>query len=172
MNFVDILDRPIAFQRPFVAIGAGITGALMLSQAVYWARRNSNEHGWFFKTQVEWEEETGLGRAEQETARKRLLGLEVLEEDRKGIPAKLFYRVNPPCQDSCHLSVPRKIGAAMKDEDETNTLHSRATAMGAGADAGATQSLGGRAGQGIRCDFSDAAFMAKSSQGARRRHAR
>lgn len=94
MNFVDILDRPIAFQRPFVAIGAGITGALMLSQAVYWARRNSNEHGWFFKTQVEWEEETGLGRAEQETARKRLLGLEVLQEDRKGIPAKLFYRVN------------------------------------------------------------------------------
>lgn len=94
MNFSEILDRPIAFQRPFVALGAGITGALMLSQAVYWARRGSNEQGWFFKTQVEWEEETGLGRAEQETARKRLVSLEVLEEDRKGIPAKLFYRVN------------------------------------------------------------------------------
>lgn len=94
MSFVEILDRPIAFQRPFVALGAGITGALMLSQAVYWARRGSNEAGWFFKTQVEWEEETGLRRAEQETARKRLLGMGVLEEDRKGIPAKLYYRVN------------------------------------------------------------------------------
>lgn len=94
MSFVEILDRPIAFQRPFVALGAGITGALMLSQAVYWARRGSNEAGWFFKTQVEWEEETGLRRAEQETARKRLLGMGVLEEDRRGIPAKLFYRVN------------------------------------------------------------------------------
>ena len=94
MNIAEILDRPIAFQRPFVALGAGITGALMLSQAVYWARRGSDVQGWFFKTQMEWEEETGLRRAEQETARKRLVTLGVLEEDRKGIPAKLYYRVN------------------------------------------------------------------------------
>ena len=88
------LDRPIAFQRAFVALGAGITGALLLSQAVYWSRRSGDDTGWFFKTQVDWEEETGLRRAEQETARKRLLTLGVMEEDRKGIPAKLYFRVN------------------------------------------------------------------------------
>ena len=88
------LDRPIAFQRVFVALGAGITGALLLSQAVYWSRRSGDDTGWFFKTQAEWEAETGLRRAEQETARKRLLTLGVMEEDRKGIPAKLYFRVN------------------------------------------------------------------------------
>lgn len=93
-NIATYLDRPIAFQRVFVALGAGITGALLLSQAVYWSRRSGNDTGWFFKTQAEWEEETGLRRAEQETARKRLLTLGVMDEDRKGIPAKLYYRVN------------------------------------------------------------------------------
>lgn len=94
MNLADYLDRPIAFQRPFVALGVGVTGALMLSQAVYWARRSDDKDGWFFKSQAEWEEETGLKRTEQETARKRLVQLGVMEEDRRGIPAKLFYRVN------------------------------------------------------------------------------
>lgn len=35
----------------------------------------------------------------------------------------------------------------MKDKDEINTLHSRAAAMGTGADAGAAQPLDGRAGR-------------------------
>ncbi|MDT0138081.1 hypothetical protein [Acidovorax sp. PRC11] len=94
MNLANYLDRPIAFQRSFVGLGIGVTGALMLSQAVYWARRSEDEDGWFFKSQVEWEEETGLRRAEQETARKRLIALGAMEEERRGIPAKLFYRVN------------------------------------------------------------------------------
>ena len=88
------LDRPIAFQRVFVALGAGITGALLLSQAVYWSRRSGDDTGWFFKTQVEWEEETGLTRREQEGARSRLQSMGLLREERRGIPAKLFYRVD------------------------------------------------------------------------------
>ena len=88
------LDRPIAFQRAFVALGAGITGALLLSQAVYWSRRSGDDTGWFFKTQVEWEEETGLTRREQEGARSRLQTMGLLREERRGIPAKLYYRVD------------------------------------------------------------------------------
>ena len=88
------LDRPIAFQRAFVALGAGITGALLLSQAVYWSRRSGDDTGWFFKTQVEWEEETGLTRREQEGARSRLQSMGLLREERRGIPAKLYYRVD------------------------------------------------------------------------------
>ena len=88
------LDRPIAFQRVFVALGAGITGALLLSQAVYWSRRSGDDSGWFFKTQIEWEEETGLTRREQEGARSRLQSMGLLREERRGIPAKLFYRVD------------------------------------------------------------------------------
>ncbi len=87
-------DRPIAFNREFVRIGAGITGALMLSQAVYWSKRTKSREGWFYKTQSEWEEETGLTRREQETARKRLVSAGVLEEKRQGIPCRMFFRVD------------------------------------------------------------------------------
>lgn len=94
MNISALLDRPIAFQRPFVGLGAGITGALMLSQAIYWSRRTQDEAEWFYKTQAEWEDETGLTRCEQESARAKLCKLGVLEEMKRGIPCKLFYRVN------------------------------------------------------------------------------
>ena len=66
----------------------------MLSQAVYWSRRTNEDSGWFYKTQAEWEEETGLTRSEQETARSKLCKIGVLQERKKGIPCKLFYRVS------------------------------------------------------------------------------
>lgn len=67
-NFLQLVDRPIAFQRSFVRLGVGITGALLLSQIVYW--QNRMEGNWFYKTQTDLEEETGLTRYEQEGARK------------------------------------------------------------------------------------------------------
>lgn len=94
MTLSEILDRPIAFQRPFVKIGVGIKGALMLSQAVYWSKRTRDADGWFYKTQDEWEEETGLVRSEQETARKKLIKSGVMQEKKKGVPCKLYYRVD------------------------------------------------------------------------------
>jgi hypothetical protein len=53
-------------------------------------------HGreWFYKTQTDLEEETGLTRYEQEGARKKLVSCGVLEEAKRGIPAKLYFRVN------------------------------------------------------------------------------
>ncbi|WP_337058260.1 helix-turn-helix domain-containing protein [Pseudomonas sp. USHLN015] len=94
MILSDLLDRPIAFQRAFVSLGAGITGALMLSQAVYWSRRTDGTDGWFFKTMEEWQGETGMTRCEQEGARKKLVRAGVLEEQKKGVPCRLYYRVN------------------------------------------------------------------------------
>lgn len=90
----ELFDRPIAFHRPFVRLGAGVTGALMLSQAIYWSRRTRDADGWFYKTQEEWEEETGLTRCEQETARRKLIKAGVMEELKKGVPCRLFYRVD------------------------------------------------------------------------------
>nr|WP_233154323.1 hypothetical protein [Enterobacter hormaechei] len=91
-NFLQLVDRPIAFQRSFVRLGVGITGALLLSQIVYW--QNRMEGSWFYKTQTDLEEETGLTRYEQEGARKKLVSCGVLEEAKRGIPAKLYFRVN------------------------------------------------------------------------------
>lgn len=91
-NLLNLVDRPIAFQRSFVRLGVGVTGALLLSQLIYWQVRMQGE--WFYKTQSDLEEETGLSRYEQEGARKKLVSLGVLEEQKKGIPAKLYFRVN------------------------------------------------------------------------------
>lgn len=94
MKLQELLDRPIAFQRAFVGLGIGITGALMLSQAVYWSTRTDDADGWFYKTMEEWEAETGMTRSEQESARKKLVKVGVLEEMKKGVPCRLYYRVS------------------------------------------------------------------------------
>jgi hypothetical protein len=93
MDIKTLLDRPIAFHRAFVTLTGSVTAALMLSQAVYWSRRVAEgRDGWFYKTQDEWQEETGLSRSEQETARKKLK--KYLHCERRGMPAQLYYRVN------------------------------------------------------------------------------
>ena len=95
MDPVDFLDRPIAFHRCFVAISGGVAGAVFLSQLLYWEKRIPVERqGWMYKTANEWEEETGLGRYEQEAARKKLRGVGVLEEELRGVPARLYYKLN------------------------------------------------------------------------------
>jgi hypothetical protein len=66
----------------------------MLSQAWYWSSRTNDQEGWFYKTRSEWTEETGMSRSEQETARRRLVKLELLEEKLAGMPGKLHFRVN------------------------------------------------------------------------------
>ncbi|HFQ4959224.1 TPA: hypothetical protein ACGUPM_002677 [Vibrio vulnificus] len=92
---IEYLDRPVAFHRAFVKLGVGVTGALMLSQALYWQNR-TNSSGWFYKTQQEWEEETGLTRRELDTARKRLRDLGILLEKKQGVPCRVFYQISEP----------------------------------------------------------------------------
>lgn len=92
-QLLTILDRPIAYHRAFVPL-AGVTGAVFLSQSIYWTQRTSDPDGWFYKTRDEWTEETGLTRREQEIIRKRLVKKGVLEEELRGVPARIYYRVN------------------------------------------------------------------------------
>lgn len=92
MNTLDLLDRPIAFHRIFVTITGSVNAALMLSQAIYWSKRTNDPEGWFYKTQKDWQEETGISRHELGTARKLLAA--VLEEKLAGMPATVHYRVS------------------------------------------------------------------------------
>ncbi len=66
----------------------------MLSQAIYWTPRTKDPEGWFYKSQKEWEEETGLTRSEQEIARKQLKQTGFWQEKLKGVPATLYYCVD------------------------------------------------------------------------------
>lgn len=86
-----ILDRPIAFHRCLVDLTQNVAGALLLSQAIYWQNRCPSEDGWWFKTAEDWLDETGLHRKEFESARRSCASF--LEHERRGIPAKCFYRV-------------------------------------------------------------------------------
>lgn len=93
-QLLKLLDRPIAFHRCFVTLTGSVTAALMLSQAFYWQQRAKSDDGWWFKTRDDWTEETGMARREQEGARKRLRNLGILQEDLRGVPATLWYKVD------------------------------------------------------------------------------
>src|SRR5262249_2390549 len=94
LTILDILGRPIAFHRCLVPVTGSVTAALMLSQAVYWTRHTNNPQGWFYKSIREWEEETGLTRREQETARKRLRNTGFWTEKLTGVPATVHFRID------------------------------------------------------------------------------
>lgn len=115
MSMLNLLDRPIAFNRTFVDLGLGITGALMLSQCVYWSTRTKDSDGWFYKTQAEWTEETGMTRREQETARKKLVSKGYVEEVRRGVPCKTYYRLNREALESALVQVAQKRHSSMAD---------------------------------------------------------
>lgn len=90
-----LLGRPVAYQPVFTRLpGVTVQGAIFLSQALFLcntptARRRD---GWFWKEQAgdvdSWEAETGMSAKQQVTARRQLVAIGVLEEVRKGVPAK------------------------------------------------------------------------------------
>ena len=49
VSLSDFLERPIAYHRCFVRLGIGISGAVMLSQSIYWSERTSDPDGGFTK---------------------------------------------------------------------------------------------------------------------------
>lgn len=93
-----LLERPIAFHRIFKIIAGNSSAAIFLSQAYYWSKNKSaiNRGGWFIKSGKEWEEETGLTRFEQETARRICKELGVIDERlrRWNSHATLHFRLN------------------------------------------------------------------------------
>ena len=123
MSGIELFDRPIAFQRAFVDLGVGITGALMLSQCVYWTKRVTDGEGWFYKSQQDWEEETGMNRREQERARKALKSIGVLEEKRRGVPARMYFRINEEALEKALLGSPQELDLEDALETYKSTLN-------------------------------------------------
>jgi hypothetical protein len=78
-----------AFRR---VLGLSASAAQFLSQAVYWTEKTND--GWFYKTESEWEGEIGLSNKEVRTARRCLSQIQLLAEVRKGVPAKMYFRID------------------------------------------------------------------------------
>lgn len=96
-SLIQLLDRPIAYQPSFAQlrvgkVKVGPVGAVLLSQFVYW--HNRMDGAWLYKTREQIAQETGLSRDEQETARKRLVAIGVLEEQLRGVPATMHFKIN------------------------------------------------------------------------------
>lgn len=93
---LEVFDMPVSFHRCLVPVTGSVTAALMLSQAICSSQASDPDaDGWFVKSRAEWEDETGLSRWEQQTARRVLRHAGFLEERRVGMPAKLYFRVCP-----------------------------------------------------------------------------
>ena len=91
---ITILGSPVAYYSVFARILGGIEAGVFASQFFYWYGKGHNPEGWIYKTQDEIFQETGLTRRNQETGRKRLCHLKVLEEKRMGVPsARPFPRL-------------------------------------------------------------------------------
>ncbi len=93
---LEVFDLPVSFHRCLVPISGGVTAALMLSPAIWTTQALERASGgWFTRLQEQWSEETGLSRWEQKTALRVLRNAGFLEEQRIGMPAKLWFRVRP-----------------------------------------------------------------------------
>ena len=88
------LNGPIAYYKPFAHVVGDVCAGVFLSQMFYWHDKGHDPDGWVYKTQKEIEDETGMTRYNQETARRKLVALGILEETRKGLPATMHFRLD------------------------------------------------------------------------------
>jgi hypothetical protein len=88
-----LCDRPIAFHPTMARLLGGINEALLFQQLAYWSDKGADPE-WIYKGQVELEAETTLSQYQQLQARKRLKALGEIEDQRRGMPAKLCYRLS------------------------------------------------------------------------------
>ena len=89
-------QAPIVFNGIYVDIAGSVTAALWLAYAIYHVcERESAPGNWFSKSQADWQRETGLSRREQESARKQLRLLGIVEEQRRPNAPLAFCIVLP-----------------------------------------------------------------------------
>jgi hypothetical protein len=85
-------ERVIALRPHDIRILGGMPEAAFMQQMCFHCRANPDD--WFYHTATQIEEETTLSVDQQQRVRKKLVGLGVLAEERRGTPAKMYYRVN------------------------------------------------------------------------------
>jgi hypothetical protein len=86
-------DRPIAFHPELARAFGGINEALFFQQIAYWWDKGDDPE-WIYKSQVELETETCLSAYQQKQARDHLKRLGALQDERRGVPALLYYRID------------------------------------------------------------------------------
>lgn len=84
----------VSYFPKFNYITGDVKATILLCQLLFWEGKQADPSSWVYKTQKELFEETGLTRREQETARKKLKEKGFLNEMHRGIPRKLYFRLD------------------------------------------------------------------------------
>ena len=118
----DLLGRGcVAFYPRLADLTGSVTAALLLGQCLYWTRtvmrQQPQRDGWFWKTAADWRRETGLSRREQDSARLRLRELGLLEEQRRGMPARRWFRLDLAALRQQLDRAPGGLGSGRTDDD-------------------------------------------------------
>ena len=86
-------DRRPAY-IPWLVTEFGAQAGLFMSQLLFWDGKGHDKAGWIYKSEKDWRKETGLTRSAVRTARKILTKKGVLEEYKRGLPRRLYYRAD------------------------------------------------------------------------------
>jgi hypothetical protein len=124
-----ILHHIIAYHRIFALVGGSAQAGIFLSQAYYWTPKANNPEGWFYKTKEEWEKETGLTRRQQDTVVKHLKEIGILSVELRGIPCKLYYKINKDVFAEAigrHQPIVEKTGEKSAETTQNQQLHKNA----------------------------------------------
>ncbi len=84
-------QRPVAFYPIYVAATGSISSGVALSQLMYWFSKSKDK---IYKTDKEFESETGHTAKEMQVVRKHLKKLPFLTITREGVPAKTNYEID------------------------------------------------------------------------------
>src|ERR687895_569668 len=90
----DLLPNQTVAYSPYLAraVGGATTG-LFLSQLLFLSDKGANTEGWVYKSEQEMGRETGLTKREQQTARRKLLALGVIQIVRRGFKFTYHFKI-------------------------------------------------------------------------------
>ena len=92
-EFLADIGRPVAYYPQLARAVGSVNAAIMLCHLLSFAVEKDEQGGWIARTSAQLEEDTGLGRRQQESARVQLRTIGLVEERLFGLPAKLQCRV-------------------------------------------------------------------------------
>ena len=93
------MGRPFSYYPGLAKKIGNVNATVLTCMFAFWDGRGRDPEGWIFKSVQEITDETGLSRDEQQTARKLLKSIGLLEEVKRGMPATNHYRLNFPKLD-------------------------------------------------------------------------
>jgi hypothetical protein len=86
-------NRTVGYSPDLARAVGGATTGLFLSQLLFLSDKGHDPNGWVYKSEQEMGRETGLTKREQQTARRKLLALGIIQIERRGFKFTYHFRI-------------------------------------------------------------------------------